>query len=96
MINPNQVHYCDAARGKISAIVLLSSHEYTHHLRAQFGKQVLPNIMCDKEKNAVVRGILEEWLAKEEKTLLLNCGYTNLVCDALVRRFQHGNPPSTI
>lgn len=86
-INPNQVHYYDAVWGEVRAIIFVAGRDFSHHLRAAYAKQSLPCVMRNAEENAKVKAILEEWLAREDKSFLLNCGYANLVYDALVKAY---------
>ena len=46
-----------------------------------------PSFMTYKEKNRRAVKILNDWLKIEEKTYLINCAYTNLFLDALLKAY---------
>ena len=82
-----QIHSYEYYRKNLSAIVIVLGKEYTVNFMKRYENMTLPTFMTDKEKNKPAVHILNEWLNIENKTFLMNCAYTNLFLDALLKAY---------
>ena len=87
ILPPNHVHYYKKLGKDLLAYILVLGHNYSHHLRALHPNMSFELVSTDKEKNAKIKQLLDEW-AVQEGGDLKNYGYANLFLDKCVEFFS--------
>ncbi len=87
-VNRFQIHSYEYYQKELSAISIVLSKEYTSAFMKVCASNTLPAFMLDKEKNMPAIDVLNEWLANDTKSFLLNCSYANRFFDTLLKAYE--------
>lgn len=82
-----QNHFYENQSRDLEAICVVLSHNFTHHFRQAEGDKTPPAYMKNTEYNKKIVELLQKWLDEEDKSFLLNCGYSNMLFDLLVKTY---------
>lgn len=83
-----ECHHYRKLTPQIKAIVLVLSSEYTSVYRELYAGYTLPFHLSDVAKNAPMIDLMRRWVAEEEKSFMLNVGYSNLLLARLVGAYS--------
>lgn len=90
--NSQQVHfYENLAREKLAFCVVMSN-KYTHDFRQIHKNTPFPSLLTDKENNAKIYALLQQWFDFEDRTFLTDCAFANLLLDMLVKLYGFAAP----
>ncbi len=87
ILPPNHVHYYKKLGKDLKAYILVVGQSYSHHLRALYPDVTFELVSKDKEKNAEIKRLFDEWKASDGGELK-NYGYANLLFDKCVKLFE--------
>jgi YesN/AraC family two-component response regulator len=90
LANRQQVHFYENYDHDKRAFCVVLSNKYTHDFRERFKKFQFPSFLMDKAKNAKILALLEEWIAREDRSFLVDCAYANFLLDILVKEYGGG------
>lgn len=92
--NSQQVHFYENFATKKLAFCVVLSNKYTHDFRQIHKNCPFPSFLNDKEKNAQIYALLQQWFDFEDKTFLSNCAFANLLLDTLIKLYGFADPKS--
>lgn len=82
-----QVHFYDNFdKSKLGFVVVLSS-SYLHDFEVFNKNSRFPTLLLNKKANAEIYNLLQEWFNCEERSFLIDCGYSNLFLDKLIKLY---------
>ena len=82
-----QVHYYENDdKNKLGFIVLLSD-SYLHDFNVFNKNSKFPTLLQDKKANAEIYALLQQWLHYKDRNFLVDCAFSNLFLDRLVRLY---------
>lgn len=90
--NSQQVHFYENFTAKKLAFCVVLSNKYTHDFRQVHKNCTFPPFLGDKEKNAKIYTLLQQWFDFEEKTFLSDCAFANLLLDTLIKLYGFADP----
>ncbi len=82
-----ECHYYTDTSKDILAYVLVLSRDYTKALRSMYPGLTFETFMLDKERNERIFKAIESWYETEDKTILLNSGYANVVFSEIMKAY---------
>ena len=85
--NTQQVHFYENYPQEKLAFCVVLSHKYTHDFRQVHKDTAFPSLLTNKEHNAKIYALLNEWFNLENRTFLTDCAYANLLLDMLVKLY---------
>lgn len=85
--NRFQNHFYENQSRDLEAICVVLSHNFTHHFRQAEGDKTPPAYMKNTEYNQKIIELLQKWLDEKDKSFLLNCAYSNLLFDLLIKTY---------
>lgn len=86
-----ETHYYLAKEKEISAIVLVLSRDYIQTFRNLYPGLTFETFLTDKEKNAKIFEIMNEWLNTKNRTQIYNHAMVNLLFSSLVEKYEKIN-----
>ena len=78
-IDSYQSHTYEPLSKNILAYVIVISEHYLSDFNLENQDKTLPHYLNDKEKNLILKKIIENWLNEPKRTMLFNFGYVNLL-----------------
>ena len=90
--NSQQVHFYENFAPKKLAFCVVLSNKYTHDFRQIHKNTPFPSLLTDKEKNAKIYALLQQWYDFEDKTFLTDCAFANLLLDMVVKLYGFAAP----
>ncbi len=82
-----QVHYYENYDKNKLGIIVLLSNSYLHDFNIFNKGSTFPTLLKNKKANAEIYALLQEWMDYKDKTFLVDCAFSNLFLDKLVKLY---------
>lgn len=86
--NSQMVHFYENYEEDKLALIAVLSAKYLHAFRELYKNVNFPAVLRNKEANAQIYKILDEWFNLERRNVLVDCAYSNLFLDKIVELYN--------
>ena len=86
--NSQMVHFYENYDDNKLALIAVLSAKYLRTFREVYKNANFPTVLRDKEANAKIYTILNEWFNFEKRNVLVDCAYSNLLLNKIVELYD--------
>lgn len=88
LCNSQMVHFYENYDEDKLAYIAVLSEKYIRNFKEIYKNATLPSFLQDKEANKQIFELMERWYNDEERTVLVDCSYANLLLSLIIKLYD--------